>query len=89
MSIETFNLTWQDIDFTLTIEPEYFTDMAHVEIRCERPLPITGTGYKSLFIPQDELPDTQILCAEILQQMTDTARETGWTRHDQLNLFDC
>ena len=90
MAQQIISLIWQDIPFTVTVKPNYFTyaRMAHVEIHCERSLPITETGYKSIFIPQDELHDADTLCADILQHMTETARDIGWIRHKQMSLFD-
>lgn len=58
MEAQTFTLMWHDgiseIEILITLKPDYFKDMAHLEIRSiapERaPLPITETGYRSHFI---------------------------------------
>ncbi len=62
MTYQTLSMTWQNIDFTLAFNPEYFSSsgMVHVEIRCDHPLPITETGYKSIFIPAAGIPDIKI-----------------------------
>lgn len=57
METQTYSLTWHDgvsdIEIEITLKPDYFKDVAHLEIRSiapERaPLPITATGYRSHF----------------------------------------
>lgn len=58
MEVQTYTLMWHDgiseIEILITLNPDYFKDVAHLEIRSiapERaPLPITETGYRSHFI---------------------------------------
>ena len=33
----------------------YGFNLCHIEVRAEQPLPITETGYRSIFIGEDEL----------------------------------
>ncbi len=61
---EVFNITWQGIDIEISCcEPSYMKshrkiygyEMLHIEVRSALPLPITETGYKSIFIAEPEL----------------------------------
>ncbi|MCK5555728.1 MAG: hypothetical protein KAI76_05785 [Alphaproteobacteria bacterium] len=89
MTYQTITLTWQSIDFTLAFDHEYFTScgIAHIEIYCNQPLPITETGYKSIFVPTADIADIKIAAALVLQTLTLSAQKTGWTLERQLSLF--
>ena len=63
---DVFNITWQGIDIEITCsKPDYLSsyreiygyEMLHIEVRSALPLPITETGYKSIFIAESELAD--------------------------------
>lgn len=57
MEAQIYSLTWHDgvsdIEIEITLKPDYFKDVAHLEIRSIAPeratLPITATGYRSHF----------------------------------------
>lgn len=52
---QTYNLTWQGITIRVMHTPRRWTAIEHLEIRSIAPegaaLPITGTGYRSHFVP--------------------------------------
>ncbi len=61
---EVFNITWQGINIEISCcEPSYMKShreiygygMPHIEVKSAQPLPITETGYKSIFIAEPEL----------------------------------
>lgn len=89
MAYQTTSLCWRGIDFTLNFDPEYFTaaKMAHIEIRCDRSLPITETGYRSIFTPTDEHATLDSVTADILAYLDEEARKTNWRLETQLSLF--
>ena len=89
MTYQTLPLTWQGITFTLAFAPDYLAGvgMAHLEIRSKEPLPVTETGYKSIFVPKADIADIRIAAALILQTLDMTAKRTGWKRQQQLSLF--
>lgn len=54
--------TWQNISVHATYTPYYMSSsflndtsvLSHIEIRASEPLPITSTGYKSMFFYQNK-----------------------------------
>jgi hypothetical protein len=86
---QTLPLTWRGIPLTLAFNPHAFVSLnvAHMEIRCFEPLPITETGYKSIFVNAGEVPDIQTAAALALDTLTHTAERTGWQADRQLTLF--
>lgn len=89
MEHQKLSLTWQGIPFTLSFIPDYFASagIAHIEIRCDEALPITETGYKSIFAPNEDIADIRIAAALIKAEMDRIAERTGWQREQQMSLF--
>lgn len=89
MTYETMNMKWRDIDFTLAYNAYHFpsANIAHAEVHCDKPLPITETGYKSMFMANTDIADIKVLAALILQEMDRTATRTNWQQEVQLSLF--
>lgn len=89
MTYQTVSLIWRDIPFTLNFDPLYFeaAEMAHIEIRCDRDLPITSTGYKSIFTPYDSAADIHSVSADMMDYLTETAASENWRPETQLSLF--
>ncbi len=89
MTYETMNMTWQGIEFTLDYNAEHFlpANIAHIEIRCNRPLPITETGYKSIFISNADIANIKVAAALIRQELDMMAKRTNWQPEIQLSLF--
>lgn len=87
---ETVKLDWQNIPFTLSLRRGYFSPVvgfAHMEVRCEEPLPITETGYRSIFIHQEYVPDLDTAASIVLDNMEKAALERKWHRDMQQSLF--
>jgi hypothetical protein len=89
MTYETLNLTWRGIDFTLGYNAHFSpaANIAHIEIHCDDPLPLTETGYKSIFITASDIADIKIAAALIRQELDRIADKTGWQQERQLSLF--
>lgn len=89
MTYQTLPLTWQGIPFTLAFAPDYFASisMAHIEIRCAEPLPITETGYKSIFVAKADIADIKVAAALIKDDLDRMAKQIGWKSERQLSLF--
>jgi len=51
--MDTHNITWRGIGIEITFTPEQFGIVDHIKLRAEgrQPLPLTGTGYRSHFMP--------------------------------------
>ena len=89
MTYETMNMTWRGIEFTLAYDAEHFpsANIAHIEIRCNRPLPITETGYKSIFISNADIANIEVAAALIRQELDMMAKRMNWQPEIQLSLF--
>ena len=86
---QMLSLVWRDIPLTLAFHPHAFASLnvAHMEIRCHEPLPVTETGYKSIFVNAGDVPDIHAAAALVLDTLTHTAEQTGWQADRQLTLF--
>lgn len=56
MSVQNYTLHWRDIEISIKFDPSWLSgEFSHLEIETvspkNAPLPITQTGYKSLFHP--------------------------------------
>ena len=88
---DVYNITWQGIDIQITVEiPDYLKiteefdgyKTFHIEVETisplKTPLPITETGYKSIFIPEPELSEYGGVVEYILDNINNEARSTEW-----------
>ncbi|MGH1432564.1 MAG: hypothetical protein ACRBB4_15785 [Neptuniibacter sp.] len=103
MSKEIFILHWLDYETEITHTPSkykcfeeaYGYAMSHVEIKTIKPeqasLPITDTGYRSIYITAPELTDHGGAKAFILKALNDAAANPAWKSAElqrrQLSLF--
>lgn len=89
MSYQTMNIDWRGIEITIGFDAEYFPSlgMAHIEIRSSQPLPITSTGYRSIFVAKADIADIKIAAALVRQNLDVTADSMGWQPEIQLSLF--
>ena len=63
------------------------TGVGHLEIRCDRALPITETGYKSIFVNSADINDIKVAAALIRQTLDQLADQTGWQPEVHMELF--
>ena len=89
-------VTWQSIKFTVRHNPNYYVSddgfvTQHIEvITVDRvPLPITKTGYRSIFLngkqALDEFDNDPI--AYVMAWMETAAKEKQWLGQQQMSLF--
>lgn len=89
----TKTIIWQGRNIHLSYCPEYFKDIAHLEIRAEdgEPLPITETGYKSHFFMTQCPPCLQDIISFVIDWMNEEAKSKCWQEYcessKQLSLF--
>lgn len=94
MTRRSFQIHWQGIPVTITIEDDYSPayrrhyghGMAHLEISAGQPLPISETGYRSLFLPTHTLADEGGPVAFVTTWLDYAAELEGW-HGAQLSLF--
>lgn len=85
---------WRGIDIEISYISERFAGMDHVEIRSNEsvPLPVTETGYRSLFISPECLEESGGPKAYVLGWLDQEGQSAAWKRVEansqQLSLFD-
>jgi hypothetical protein len=94
MEAQTYTLMWHDgvseIEILITLKPDYFKDVAHLEIRSIAPmcapLPITETGYRSHFFHTANM-DLSIFdpVAEVQSWIEKEASSPKWQKAVQAN----
>lgn len=100
MNKDVFNLNWRGIDIEVsfylspwskTIEKNYGVKLFHLELACKQALPITNTGYKSLYIYEPDLKPYESASAYILAMLDKASTAREWKKHEesskQLSLF--
>lgn len=81
-------IVWRGITIKIVYQLNYFpvSELSHIDIYCDEFLPITKTGYRSVFLPNQELPDLQSAVNHVLDLLDTSACETNWQPTSQLSL---
>ncbi|MEE9428000.1 MAG: hypothetical protein V3V25_07610 [Paracoccaceae bacterium] len=85
-------IEWQGYAVFVTCTRNWLdTGYHHIELRCETPLPVSETGYRSHFIASDELDQFASPVDFVLEWLDETAQSKEWKRYvqdsRQLKLF--
>lgn len=85
-------LIWEGIDIVLVHHNQRFGGpFDHLELYAQERLPVTETGYRSLFIHPDEMALWDSPEAFVLEWLNDAARHKSWQDYRQqsrqLSLF--
>lgn len=98
---DIFTLGWEGFEievsyvssYSKTIEEQYSYAMAHIEIRTLSPkgaaLPVTQTGYKSIFIAKPEIDRYGGADAFIRQALDEAAQAVEWKSRAELQRQYC
>jgi len=86
-------IKWQGIAITITHRKAWpINSFGHIEIKAEQRLPMTETGYKSHFMPNEALAEYDGVIDFVTQWLEVTCRSKGWRAHveslRQPSLFD-
>ncbi|MFD1156817.1 hypothetical protein [Roseovarius aestuarii] len=89
---ERFNLVWQDRIIEVSYQANWLNSGHwHLELRCDDPLPVTGTGYRSCFVPAHCLEGAEAIEVYILNWLDHSAEDPEWLKlleeNRQLSLF--
>ena len=89
MEKETIIFNWQNIEIKLNYVFNYLStgNMAHIEIRCDEELPITETGYRSIFVSNADISNIKLAVALVKDSLENTAKQKNWHRNTQMSLF--
>lgn len=85
-------LDWRGIIVDVTLTYNWLnTDHHHIELRADQPLPVSSTGYRSLFLPIDECRRFKSPEEFLQHWLDDAATSTEWLKAEeerrQLKLF--
>jgi len=88
----TFMLIWYDHQITVGHQANWLnTSHWHIELRCDARLPVTATGYQSIFVPQAGFADEGEIEAFVTDLLDEAAHSKDWQAHvedsKQLKLF--
>ncbi|WP_424991366.1 hypothetical protein [Fluviibacterium sp. S390] len=89
---QTFNLIWQAREIAVAFRANWLNSGHwHIELRCCDRLPVTETGYPSIFVPATGFDDRTEIEAYIRTLLDEAANTPEWRRYledsRQLDLF--
>ena len=97
--MKKLTLPWQEVNIKITYESDYSQavkaiqgyQLAHITIKAETPLPITKTGYRSIFLPDSEVEEAggviKLIRAELDKAAQSKERKHYKAERNQLKLF--
>ena len=74
----TYEIIWDEIQVSVLHTPNYIHTYDHIEIRAEEKLPITGTGYRSIFILPEEIEENGGVVELITHLLNEEAQSSEW-----------
>ena len=88
---ENHAIHWQDIPLTLTYQAEWLGLCAHLQFRAGERLPITDTGYKSVYLQAEAVEQAGGAVTFALGLLDEAALSPEWQAYQQaqrqLSLF--
>ncbi len=93
------NITWNNIPISIKYNPDhsrpyreaYGYALAHIQLRADRPIPVTGTGYLSHFIAEPLVAEYGGATAFVTAMLDDAAQSPEWEKmqaeYQQPSLF--
>ena len=89
--IQSFSMVWLDIPLTIIYEPDWLGLCAHLQFRAKERLPISDTGYKSIYLSSEAIEKAGGVKAFAIGLLDEAAQTPHWQRHaaarKQLSLF--
>jgi hypothetical protein len=91
-SYETLSLVWAERTVSVSYQANWLnSDQWHIELRCDEPLPVTTTGYRSHFVPNAVFADAAEIRAFVLSWLHEAATAKAWQAYlddsRQMKLF--
>ncbi|MDV6333157.1 hypothetical protein [Asticcacaulis sp. 201] len=97
-TITTQTIDWQGITLSVSYEADYLNisrhsgfATAHLQVQAPVPLPFTETGYRSHFLPAEEVDELGGPVAYVLAWLDEAAQSPAWRKQQeaarQLSLF--
>ena len=88
-SRETQEITWREIPIKVIYHADCFQSLnkVHIEIDCNQPLPLTDTGYKSIFVDTVDVPNLNTAVSHVINLLDEKVSEANWQPENQFCLF--
>lgn len=90
-AIQTYEVVWQEIPVTITYKPKWLNLCAHLELRAGERIPVTETGYRSVFLSAEFVTQKGGPVAFAIGLLEEAAQSPAWKRYwqecQQLTLF--
>lgn len=87
--MEKSQLIWRGIQVDIIYKPNYFSNsskyinqLAHLEVRSNQPIPITETGYKSIFLYVYEVEEAGGAISLIEKLLNESATSKEWQEYE-------
>lgn len=85
-------MVWAERDVTVRYMCDWLNSgYWHIELCCNERLPVTATGYRSLFVPTDAIAGEGVIREFVANWLDNAAKDTAWLRYQsdsrQLKLF--
>ena len=89
---QTFTLVWAERSIAVSHQSNWLRSLYwHIELRCADRLPVTETGYRSIFMPQADFADETAIKDFVTRLLDEAADGKAWQAYlaasRQLKLF--
>lgn len=89
---EAFELVWQERPISVRYQANWLSSETwHIELRCAERLPVTETGYRSIFVPSPDFECDADVETFLRGLLDEAATEKTWVQYiedsRQLKLF--
>jgi hypothetical protein len=89
---QTFTLIWAERSIAVSHQVNWLrSGYWHIELRCADQLPVTQTGYRSIFVPQADFADETAIKDFVTRLLDEAAVSPAWQAYlvasRQLTLF--
>ncbi len=89
---KTFAMIWSDRKIVVSHQANWLNSGHwHLELRCDDRLPVTATGYRSIFVPAAGFADDAEIITFVTALLNDAAQSKTWQTYvedcKQLKLF--
>ncbi len=76
---EVFTLQWTEFTILVAYQRNWLNfGNWHLQLRCDQPLPVTSTGYRSIFMADHRLADEDEINAFVISLLDEAARSKDW-----------
>ncbi len=88
---QLYSLTWENIQMNITYVRNYVAGYDHIDVYAKERLPITETGYRSIFIYEEEILESGGVLEFIEQLLILKSQTREWLNYKesskQISLF--